>query len=98
MPKQRLSNDDYCRAADKLQCEVASIKAVASVESRGNGFDMQDRPKILFERHKFAKYTNGKYINTLILTFVTGKPEVTVPRHPNTTAFQRHLCSIHRRR
>ncbi|MDH3528783.1 MAG: N-acetylmuramidase domain-containing protein [Acidobacteriota bacterium] len=64
MPKQKLSNDDYCRAAGRLNCDVAAIKAVASVESRGNGFDTKDRPKILFERHKFAKYTNGKYINS----------------------------------
>ena len=64
MPKQRLSLSDFCRAADRLNCEVAAIKAVAAVESAGNGFDSQDRPKILFERHKFAKYTNGKYINT----------------------------------
>ena len=64
MPKERLSNSDFCRAADRLQCEVAAIKAVAAVESRGNGFDTKDRPKILFERHKFAKYTNGKYINS----------------------------------
>jgi hypothetical protein len=62
MPKRKLSNDDYCRAADRLNCVPAAIKAVASVESAGNGFDTQDRPKILFERHKFAKYTNGKYV------------------------------------
>ncbi|NNE68283.1 MAG: DUF3380 domain-containing protein [Pyrinomonadaceae bacterium] len=61
MPKRRLSNEDFCRAADRLDCSVAAIKAVATVESRGNGFDTKDRPKILFERHKFAKFTNGRY-------------------------------------
>ena len=64
MPKPRLNNDDYCRAADRLDCSVAAIKAVATVESRGNGFDTKDRPKILFERHKFAKYTNGRFVNS----------------------------------
>ncbi len=61
MAKRTLSNDDYCRAADRLKCDVAAIKAVAAVESRGNGFDQQDRPKILFERHIFYRYTDGKY-------------------------------------
>ncbi|MEZ5307158.1 MAG: N-acetylmuramidase domain-containing protein [Pyrinomonadaceae bacterium] len=64
MAKEKLSNTDYCRAAERLNCEVAAIKAVAIVESKGNGFDTQDRPKILFERHKFAKYTNGKYVTS----------------------------------
>lgn len=64
MSKKKLSDEDFCRAAKRLDCSVAAIKAVAEVESRGDGFDSQDRPKILFERHKFAKYTNGKYIKT----------------------------------
>ena len=46
---------DYKRAAKGLDAEEAAIKAVASVESNGNGFitNLQDSkiPKILFERH-----------------------------------------------
>lgn len=61
MSKQKLSNEDFCKAVQLLNCSVAAIKAVAEVESRGDGFDRQNRPKILFERHKFAKYTNGKF-------------------------------------
>ncbi len=34
----KLTEQDFERAAKKLKCEVASIKAVAEVESRGNGF------------------------------------------------------------
>lgn len=64
MSKSKLSDEDFCRAAKRLGCSVAAIKAVAEVESRGDGFDSQDRPKILFERHKFAKYTKGKYVTT----------------------------------
>lgn len=56
-----LTNEDYCRAAKRLRCDVAAIKAVARVESRGNGFLRSGKPKILFERHKFYKYTKGKY-------------------------------------
>lgn len=64
MSKSKLSDEDFCRAAKRLGCSVAAIKAVAEVESRGDGFDAQDRPKILFERHKFAKYTKGRYVKT----------------------------------
>lgn len=37
------------------------IKAVAEQESLGAGFDSQNRPKILFERHIFHKLTHGKF-------------------------------------
>lgn len=64
MSKKKLDDEDFCRAAKRLDCSIAAIKAVAEVESSGDGFDSQDRPKILFERHKFAKYTGGKYVKT----------------------------------
>lgn len=41
--------------------ETAVIKAVAQVESAGDGFLSDGRVKILFERHKFHKYTDGQY-------------------------------------
>ena len=51
-----LSESDYVEAAKALGCEVAAIKAVAEVESAGNGFILDTVaqtpvPKILFERH-----------------------------------------------
>lgn len=61
MPKSTLTNADYCRAAKKLWCQVAAIKAVAEVESRGKGFYANGFPTILFERHIFRKYTKGRY-------------------------------------
>lgn len=64
MSKLKLTNIDYCRAAERLGCEVASVKAVAQQESLGAGFDAQDRPVILFERHIFHKLTKGKYDKT----------------------------------
>jgi hypothetical protein len=48
-------------AAESLGCEVAAIQAVAEVESRGDGFLPDNRPKILFERHIFSRYTNRKF-------------------------------------
>lgn len=61
MSKDRLTDQDYCRATAQLKCEVASIKAVAEQESLGAGFDSQDRPVILFERHLFHHLTGGIY-------------------------------------
>ena len=45
---------DLINAAEELQIEVAAIKAVNEVESRGMGF-VNDFPVILFERHIFWK-------------------------------------------
>ncbi|RFA31338.1 peptidoglycan-binding protein [Alkalilimnicola ehrlichii] len=42
-------------AAERLGVDIASIHAVAEVESRGNGFLPDGRPQILFERHIFRR-------------------------------------------
>lgn len=47
-------------AAEDLCCDVATIKAVIDVESRG-GFLPDKRPKILFERHYFERLTKGAH-------------------------------------
>jgi hypothetical protein len=60
MTKQ-LEEHDFETAAHILNCNVAAIKAVAEVESRGDGFLKDGRTKILFEGHIFYKYTKGKY-------------------------------------
>ena len=44
--------------------EPAVIKAVVAVEAKGEGFLPDGRMKILFEAHKFHKYTGGKYTAT----------------------------------
>jgi N-acetylmuramidase len=60
-----LTEDDYQRAAQKLGCEVAAVKAVAEVESGPHGaFLSSGDPVILFERHKFHQFTGGKYDQT----------------------------------
>jgi len=63
MPKPKLTDTDYQRAALTLNCDVAAIKAVAEVESRDNGFLADGRPVILFERHIFHRLTKGKWTN-----------------------------------
>src|SRR5690606_34779310 len=57
----RLSMADYQRAASALGVDVATVRAVADVESSGGGFLADGRPKILFERHIFARETGGRF-------------------------------------
>lgn len=63
-PSRTLTKSDFTKAAASLGIEVATIKAVASVESAGGGFLDDGRPKILFEGHWFSKLTAGKYDKT----------------------------------
>jgi peptidoglycan hydrolase-like protein with peptidoglycan-binding domain len=59
-----LMEADFERAARTLQCEIAGIKAVAEVESRGDGYLTSGRPKILFEAHVFSRQTQHRYDRT----------------------------------
>jgi hypothetical protein len=43
-------------AARKIGCDEAAVRAVLQVEAAGRGFDSQNRPKALFEPHKFYKH------------------------------------------
>lgn len=56
-----LDDNDFETASFLLECEVAAIKAVAEVESAGNGFLDNGLTKILFEGHIFHRYTKGAY-------------------------------------
>lgn len=58
---QGITDEAFERAAQGLTCEVAALKAVADVESRGAGFLKDGRPKILFERHIFRRLTSSQY-------------------------------------
>jgi hypothetical protein len=57
----KLTEQDYVDAAALLECRVAAIKAVAEVESRGDGFLPNGDVKILYEPHIFSRLTNHKY-------------------------------------
>ena len=57
----RLIEADFERAAQFLDCEIACVRAVTTVEARGGGFFASGRPKILFEAHIFSKRTKRKY-------------------------------------
>lgn len=56
-----LSEADYSAAASSLGVEVATIKAVAEIESRGAGFLPNGKPVILYEPHIFSRYTNRQF-------------------------------------
>lgn len=64
---ETIDDADFENAAKELECEMAAIKAVAKTETGGSGsyfkFEQEDDyvSAILFERHHFHKYTNGKY-------------------------------------
>ena len=60
-PAMGLQEADYATAAAALGVDVATIKAVAEVETAGNAFDAMGRPRILFERHYFHRLTAGRY-------------------------------------
>lgn len=61
MGKPTLTEQDYEDCAIATGLEIATIKAVAEVESARGGFGPEDLPKILFEGHWFHKFTAGKY-------------------------------------
>lgn len=52
---------DFQTAAALLSVDVATIMAVAEVESAGGGFFPDGQCKILFEAHIFSKRTGGIY-------------------------------------
>ena len=56
-----LTEADYALAAHQIGCDIATIKAVAEVESAGRGLLPDGRPTILFEAHVFHRLTNGRF-------------------------------------
>lgn len=50
-----LSHQDLQAAAEELAVELATLRALNEVESRGSGFLADGRPVILYERHIMAR-------------------------------------------
>jgi hypothetical protein len=55
---------DIAAAAARIGCSILQLEAVRAVEAAGRGFDRAGRPKILFERHKFHRFTGGRFSPT----------------------------------
>lgn len=67
-----LTEADFAAAASALGAERAAVQAIVEVESApGGGFDENGRPKILFERHLFSRFTERR--------FDTSHPNVSQP-------------------
>jgi hypothetical protein len=56
---KKLSEIDFRRAARALNCSVATIKAVAKIESGSSGFNPDGSPKTLFEGHHFYRFSGS---------------------------------------
>jgi hypothetical protein len=56
-----VTNTQVADLATRLGCSMKQLRAVATVESGRSAFDAEDRPKMLFERHKFNRFTNGRF-------------------------------------
>lgn len=54
-----LTDIDFIRGSEKSGLPVSLIKTVAEVESAGNGFLEDGRPKMLFEGHIFYRLLKG---------------------------------------
>lgn len=74
MEEKYLTEADITKLAQTLGLEVAIIKAVNEVESRGRGFNADGNPKILFEGHVFWKELEKRGINPS--THVAGNEDI----------------------
>lgn len=63
-----ISEKQFADSATSLRVEVAAIKAVAEVESSGDGFLADGQPKILFEPHIFWKQLRAKGVDPNLFT------------------------------
>src|SRR5919202_6705013 len=73
-----ISENQFNDSAGLLKIEVAAIKAVAEVESSGEGFLPDGKPKILFEPHIFWKRLRAKGINPNL--FMEENPDILYPK------------------
>ncbi|UZV40802.1 putative endolysin [Erwinia phage Stean] len=75
---QNLTEQDFIAAAARLNAPLSAVKAVASVESAGNGFLSGGRPKVQFEPH--VMYSE------LTKLFGKARAELELSRHPDLVA------------
>lgn len=60
----RLTDVDLPRIGDTIGVGEDEIHAVLDVEARGNGFDSEGRPAMLFEPHIFYRQLSGSDLDT----------------------------------
>lgn len=57
----KLATQDFERAAQRLHCPLAAVRAVCEVEAPRGGFNPDGSVVTLFEGHWFYKLTKGAY-------------------------------------
>lgn len=75
---QTLSEQDFIAAAARLNAPLSAVKAVASVESNGNGFISGGRPKVQYEPHVMY--------DQLKKTFGAARAEAELAKHRDLVA------------
>lgn len=55
------TDEGIAAIAQRLGCAIRQLRTVGRVESSGSGFDASGRPKLLFERHLFYRFTKGRF-------------------------------------
>ncbi|MDB5205145.1 MAG: putative phage-related protein [Flavisolibacter sp.] len=73
-----ISEKQFADSAKTLNVEVAAIKAIAEVESSGEGLLADGKPKILFEPHIFWKQLRAKGIEPSM--FMEENPDILYPK------------------
>lgn len=71
-----LSASDLENGAKRLNVPVIVIKAIAEVETQGDGFLTSKRPKILFERHRMYFYLSQKFGKTKANQLMKAHPNI----------------------
>lgn len=64
----------FQQEAERLNIEIASIKAVAEIESSGSGFLQTGEPKILFEPHVFWRELVKRGVDPT--QYITGNEDI----------------------
>ena len=71
-----LTDNDVRSAARMLKVSIAVIRTVSEVESNGDGFIAENRPKILFERHWMSRMLKRYNLNALRTTLLKKQPNI----------------------
>lgn len=58
---KKITLDEMALLACKFGLQLADLQTIHEVEAAGAGFLADGRPKILFERHWFSKFTGGVF-------------------------------------
>lgn len=77
---KKLTIDQLQSIADSYGIPVPALQAVHKVESRGNGFNSDDSPVILFEPHIFYKQLTKKGLIDIRNRIMRERPDLCYPK------------------